>query len=77
VVKIAMGYRGYGLPVAELISQGNVGIMRAVTHFDPERGFRLTTYAMWWIRAAIQEYVPAQVVARQNGHDRSAEEIVL
>jgi RNA polymerase sigma-32 factor len=57
VVKIAMGYRGYGLPVGELISEGNVGIMQAVTRFDPERGFRLATYAMWWIRAAIQEYV--------------------
>jgi RNA polymerase sigma-32 factor len=57
VVKIAMGYRGYGLPVAELISEGNVGMMQAVTRFDPERGFRLATYSMWWIRAAIQEYV--------------------
>jgi RNA polymerase sigma-32 factor len=57
VVKIAMGYRGYGLPVGELISEGNVGMMQAVTRFDPARGFRLATYAMWWIRAAIQEYV--------------------
>jgi RNA polymerase sigma-32 factor len=57
VVKIAMGYRGYGLPVGELISEGNVGMMQAVTRFDPEKGFRLSTYAMWWIRAAIQEYV--------------------
>ena len=57
VAKIAMGYRGYGLPVAELISEGNVGMMQAVKRFDPERGFRLATYAMWWIRAAIQEYV--------------------
>ena len=57
VVKIAMGYRGYGLPVGDLISEGNVGMMQAVTRFDPERGFRLATYAMWWIRAAIQEYV--------------------
>jgi RNA polymerase sigma-32 factor len=57
VVKIAMGYRGYGLPVGELISEGNVGIMQAVKRFDPDRGFRLATYAMWWIRAAIQEYV--------------------
>jgi RNA polymerase sigma-32 factor len=57
VVKIAMGYRGYGLPVGELISEGNVGIIQAVTRFDPERGFRLATYAMWWVRAAIQEYV--------------------
>jgi RNA polymerase sigma-32 factor len=57
VAKIAMGYRGYGLPVAELISEGNVGMMQAVKKFDPERGFRLATYAMWWIRASIQEYI--------------------
>lgn len=57
VAKIAMGYRGYGLPVADLISEGNVGMMQAVKKFDPERGFRLATYAMWWIRAAIQEYI--------------------
>ena len=57
VAKIAMGYRGYGLPVNELISEGNIGLMQAVKKFDPERGFRLATYAMWWIRAAIQEYV--------------------
>jgi len=57
VAKIAMGYRGYGLPVAELISEGNVGMMQAVKRFDPERGFRLATYAMWWIRASIQEYI--------------------
>jgi RNA polymerase sigma-32 factor len=57
VAKIAMGYRGYGLPMGELISEGNVGIMQAVKRFDPDRGFRLATYAMWWIRAAIQEYI--------------------
>jgi RNA polymerase sigma-32 factor len=57
VAKIAMGYRGYGLPVGELISEGNVGMVRAVDRFDPDRGFRLSTYAIWWIRAAIQEYV--------------------
>ena len=57
VAKIAMGYRGYGLPVAELISEGNIGMMQAVKRFDPERGFRLATYAMWWIRASIQEYI--------------------
>ena len=57
VAKIAMGYRGYGLPVGELISEGNIGMMQAVRRFDPERGFRLATYAMWWIRAAIQEYI--------------------
>src|SRR5579871_5034501 len=57
VAKIAMGYRGYGLPIGELIGEGNVGMMLAVKRFDPERGFRLATYAMWWIRAAIQEYI--------------------
>ncbi len=57
VTKIAMGYRGYGLPVGELIGEGNVGMMQAVRKFDPEKGFRLSTYAMWWIRAAIQEYI--------------------
>ncbi len=57
VAKIAMGYRGYGLPVNEIISEGNVGMMQAVKRFDPERGFRLATYAMWWIKASIQEYV--------------------
>jgi RNA polymerase sigma-32 factor len=56
VAKIAMGYRGYGLPVSEIVSEGNVGLMQAVKRFDPDRGFRLATYAMWWIRAAIQEY---------------------
>ncbi len=55
--KIAMGYRGYGLPLCELVSEGNLGLMKAVRGFDPERGFRLATYAMWWIRAAIQEYI--------------------
>jgi RNA polymerase sigma-32 factor len=57
VAKIAMGYRGYGLPIGEVISEGNVGLMQAVKRFEPERGFRLATYAMWWIRAAIQEYI--------------------
>ncbi|NNJ75545.1 MAG: RNA polymerase sigma factor RpoH [Anderseniella sp.] len=57
VAKIAMGYRGYGLPVSEVISEGNVGLMQAVKRFEPERGFRLATYAMWWIKASIQEYV--------------------
>jgi RNA polymerase sigma-32 factor len=57
VAKIAMGYRGYGLPVGELVSEGHVGMMPAVKRFDPDRGFRLATYAMWWIRAAIQEYI--------------------
>ncbi|MBI2586593.1 MAG: RNA polymerase sigma factor RpoH [Rhodospirillales bacterium] len=57
VAKIAMGYQGYGLPLGELISEGNVGMMQAIRRFDPDRGFRLATYAMWWIRAAIQEYI--------------------
>jgi RNA polymerase sigma-32 factor len=57
VAKIAMGYRGYGLPIGEVISEGNVGLMQAVKKFEPERGFRLATYAMWWIKASIQEYV--------------------
>lgn len=57
VAKIAMGYRGYGLPIGEIISEGNVGLMQAVKKFDPDRGFRLATYAMWWIKAAIQEYI--------------------
>ena len=57
VAKIAMGYRGYGLPIGDLIAEGNVGIMQAVKRFDPDRGYRLATYAMWWIRAAIQEYI--------------------
>src|ERR1700691_1002587 len=57
VAKIAMGYRGYGLPLSDLIAEGNIGMMQAVKRFDPDRGFRLATYAMWWIRAAIQEYI--------------------
>ncbi|HUO91659.1 MAG TPA: RNA polymerase sigma factor RpoH [Rhizomicrobium sp.] len=57
VAKIAMGYRGYGLPISEIVSEGNVGLMQAVKRFEPDRGFRLATYAMWWIRAAIQEYI--------------------
>ncbi len=57
VAKIAMGYKGYGLPVSELVSEGNIGLMKAVKKFDPEKGFRLATYAMWWIKASIQEYV--------------------
>jgi len=57
VAKIAMGYKGYGLPVSELVSEGNIGLMQAVKKFDPEKGFRLATYAMWWIKASIQEYV--------------------
>ena len=57
VAKIALKYRGYGLPIPDLISEGNIGLMKAVKRFDPDKGFRLATYAMWWIRAAIQEYI--------------------
>ena len=57
VAKIAMGYRGYGLPVNEMISEGNIGLMQAVKKFEPEKGFKLATYAMWWIKASIQEYI--------------------
>ncbi|MEN3931227.1 RNA polymerase sigma factor RpoH [Microvirga sp. W0021] len=57
VAKIAMGYRGYGLPISEVVSEGNVGLMQAIKRFDPDKGFRLATYAMWWIKAAIQEYI--------------------
>ena len=57
VAKIAMGYRGYGLPIGEVISEGNIGLMQAVKRFEPDKGFRLATYAMWWIRASIQEYI--------------------
>jgi RNA polymerase sigma-32 factor len=57
VAKIAMGYRGYGLPISEIVSEGNVGLMQAVKRFEPEKGFRLATYAMWWIKASIQEYI--------------------
>ncbi len=57
VAKIAMGYRGYGLPISDVISEGNVGLVQAVNRFDPDKGFRLTTYAVWWIKASIQEYV--------------------
>ena len=56
-VKIAMGYRGYGLPISEVISEGNVGLMQALNRFEPEKGFRFATYAMWWIRASIQDYI--------------------
>src|SRR5439155_20437548 len=57
VARIAMGYRGYGLPISEVVSEGNVGLMQAVKRFEPEKGFRLATYAMWWIKASIQEYI--------------------
>ena len=77
VAKIAMRYRGYGLPIADIISEGNVGLMQAVKRFEPERGFRLATYAMWWIKASIQELHPAFVVAGKNGDQRGPEETIL
>src|SRR5262245_4746508 len=76
VAKIAMGYRGYGLPISEVISEGNVGLMQAVKRFEPDKGFRLATYAMWWIKAAIQEYI-LRLVAGEDGHHRQPEEAVL
>jgi RNA polymerase sigma-32 factor len=75
--KIAMGYRGYGLPQAEVISEANVGLMQAVKRFDPEKGFRLATYAMWWIRAAIQEYILRSWSLVKTRHHLGAEEAVL
>ena len=70
-----MGYRGYGLPVSEIVSEGNVGLMQAVKRFDPDRGFRLATYAMWWIRAAIQEYVLRSWSMVKLGDHRSPEKL--
>ena len=77
VAKIAMGYRGYGLPVSELISEGNIGLMQAVKKFDPDKGFRLATYAMWWIKAGIQEYVLKIMEFSKNGNNGSTEKIVF
>src|SRR3982074_1986196 len=77
VAKIAMGYRGYGLPLSELISDGNVGIMQAVKRFDPDRGFRLATYAMWWIRAAIQEYILHSWSLEQMGTTAAQKKLVF
>ena len=68
VAKIARGYRGYGLPISDVISEGNVGLMQAIQRFEPEKGFRFATYAMWWIRAAIQEYILRSLVAGEDGH---------
>ena len=75
--KIAMGYRGYGLPQAEVISEANVGLMQAVKRFDPEKGFRLATYAMWWIRASIQEYILRSWILGEAGHHLGAEKAVF
>ena len=77
VVKIARGYRGYGLPISDVISEGNVGLMQAVQRFKPEKGFRFATYAAWWIRAAISGIHPALVVAGAHGHYGEPEEAVL
>ena len=77
VAKIAMGYRGYGLPVSDLITEGNVGLMQGVKKFEPDRGFRLATYAMWWIKASIQEFILRTLEPREDGHHRGAEEAVL
>ena len=73
--KIAMGYRGYGLPMGELIAEGNLGMMHAVKRFEPEKGFRLSTYAMWWIRASIQEYILRSWSLVKIGHHRRAEKL--
>ena len=74
VVKIAMGYRGYGLPVSEIISEGNVGLMHALNRFEPEKGFRFTTYAMWWIKASIQDYILRSWSLGEDRHHREPEE---
>jgi RNA polymerase sigma-32 factor len=74
VAKIAMGYRGYGLPVSDLISEANVGIMQAVERFEPDRGFRFATYAVWWIRAAVQLYILHSWLLVKIWYHRSAEE---
>jgi RNA polymerase sigma-32 factor len=77
VVKIAMGYRGYGLPISEVISEGNVGLMRAVKRFEPDKGFRLATYAMWWIKASIEEYILRSWSLVKMGNHGEPEEAVL
>ena len=77
VAKIAMGYRGYGLPIGEVISEGNVGLMQAVKRFEPERGFRLATYAMWWIKAFDPGICLALMEPGQDGHDCQPEASVL
>ncbi len=74
VAKIAMGYRGYGLPVSEMVSEGNIGLMQAVKKFEPDKGFRLATYAMWWIKASIQEYILRSWSLVKNGYNYSPKE---
>ena len=77
VAKIAMGYRGYGLPISEVVSEGNVGLMQAVKRFEPDKGFRLATYAMWWISCLDSRIYPALLVARENGNDSKPKEAFL
>ena len=77
VAKIAMGYRGYGLPVSEMVSEGNIGLMHAVKKFEPEKGFRLATYAMWWIKASIQEYVLRSWSLVKMGTTAAQKKIIL
>ena len=77
VAKIAMGYKGYGLPLNEIISEGNVGLMQAVKKFEPEKGFRLATYAMWWIKAAIQEYILRSWSLVKNRYYHSSKKIIF
>src|SRR5260370_20581993 len=77
VAKIAMGYRGYGLPIGEVISEGNVGLMQAVKRFEPEKGFPLATYAIWWIRAPLQEYLLPPLSPGQMGHPAAPEQLVF
>ena len=77
VVKIAIGYRGYGLPISEMISEGNIGLIQAVNRFEPEKGFRLATYAVWWIRGFDPGIHFALLVAGEDGHHRETDEVVL
>ena len=77
VAKISMGYKGYGLPLSDIIAEGNIGLMQVVKRFDPDRGFRLATYAIWWIKAAIQEYVLRSWSLVKNGYNREPKETIL
>ena len=77
VIKIARGFRGYGLPIADLVSEGNVGLMQAAQKFDPDRGFRFATYAMWWISSCDRGVHPALHLDREDGHDGGTEEALL
>ncbi len=77
VAKIAMGYRGYGLPITDIISEGNIGLMQAAQKFDSEKGFRLTTYAMWWIKAAMQEYILRSWSLVKNWNNSNTKKIIF